>query len=59
MSQSTLAALPSRRNRRGQTMAEYVLIVGAIAIVAIAAYALFGRNLANNVNHTNSAFTAT
>jgi Flp pilus assembly pilin Flp len=58
MSRSTLAALQSRRNRRGQTMAEYVLIVGTIAIVAIAAYALFGRNLANNVNHTNSAFTA-
>ncbi len=58
MSRSMLAALQSRRNRRGQTMAEYVLIVGTIAIVAIAAYALLGRNLANNVNHTNSAFTA-
>ena len=58
MSRSMLAALQSRRNRRGQTMAEYVLIVGTIAIVAIAAYALLGRSLANNVNHTNSAFTA-
>ncbi len=58
MTISTLAARQPHRNRRGQTMAEYVLIVGTIAIVAVAAYALLGRNLTSNVNQTNSSIVA-
>lgn len=39
-------------------MAEYVLMVAAIAIVALAGYELPGRNLGGNVNRTDSAITA-
>jgi Flp pilus assembly pilin Flp len=36
--------------KRGQTMAEYGLIVAAVAVVCIAAYQLLGTNVNTTVN---------
>ena len=39
-----------RENQKGQTMAEYGLIVAAVAVVCIAAYQLLGTNVSATVN---------
>jgi Flp pilus assembly pilin Flp len=36
--------------RRGQTMAEYGLIVAAVAVICIAGYQLLGKNVLATVN---------
>jgi pilus assembly protein Flp/PilA len=39
-----------QENQRGQTMAEYGLIVAAVAVICIAAYNLLGANVSAQVN---------
>jgi len=42
------------RLQRGQTMAEYGLIVALVAIVAIGAWALLGTNIKTAINYIAS-----
>jgi Flp pilus assembly pilin Flp len=42
------------RLQRGQTMAEYGLIVALVAIVAISAWALLGSNIKTAINYIAS-----
>ena len=51
--QNTLAGL--REKQDGQTMAEYALILGGIAIVVIAALVILGDNIADLFEDTGSS----
>ena len=44
-----LRAKISRRNRTGQGLAEYTLILGLIALVSIVAVTGFGAKVANDI----------
>jgi pilus assembly protein Flp/PilA len=39
-----------QESQKGQTMAEYGLIVAAVAVICIAAYQLLGTNVSAQVN---------
>ncbi len=41
---------------RGQTMAEYALILGAILLVAFAAFQAFGVDVQSPINATSDSF---
>ena len=51
--QNTLAGL--REKQDGQTMAEYALILGGIAIVVIAALVILGDNISDLFEDTGSS----
>ncbi len=53
--QNTIANLRDRED--GQTMAEYALILGGIAIVVIAAIVFLGDNITNLFRSTGSSVT--
>ena len=53
--QNTIANLRDRED--GQTMAEYALILGGIAIVVIAAIVFLGGNIDNLFEQTGSSVT--
>ncbi len=42
-------------SRRGQTMAEYALIMGAIAVACILAYQTLGTTINTAIGNVNSA----
>jgi len=43
------------REQKGQSMAEYALIMAAIAVVAMVAYSSLGNNVSTLVNNVSSA----
>jgi len=45
------------RNRRGQTMTEYALILAAIAVVVYGTYKVLGNNIATLASGVDSALT--
>jgi Flp pilus assembly pilin Flp len=45
------------KNRRAQTMTEYVLIVAAIAIVVYGTYVALGNNISSLASGTDSVLT--
>ena len=45
------------KNRRAQTMTEYVLIVAAIAIVVYGTYVTLGNNISSFANGADSVLT--
>lgn len=47
------------RNTRGQTMTEYALILGAIAIVVFVTYELMGQDINKLVNNVDNLLTTT
>ena len=53
--QNTIANLRDRED--GQTMAEYALILGGIAVVVIAAIVFLGGNITNLFRATGSSVT--
>ncbi len=53
--QNTIANLRDRQD--GQTMAEYALILGGIAVVVIAAIVFLGGNITNLFEATGSSVT--
>ena len=53
--QNTIANLRARED--GQTMAEYALILGGIAVVVIAAIVFLGDNITNLFRATGSSVT--
>ena len=53
--QNTIASL--RERQEGQTMAEYALILGGIAIVVIAMIVFLGDNIKNLFEATGSSVT--
>ena len=53
--QNTIASL--RERQEGQTMAEYALILGGIAIVVIAAIVFLGGQITDLFNSTGSSIT--
>jgi pilus assembly protein Flp/PilA len=53
--QNTIANL--RERQEGQTMAEYALILGGIAIVVIAAIVFLGDNITSLFEKTGSSIT--
>jgi Flp pilus assembly pilin Flp len=44
---------------RGQTMAEYALILAAVAIVVFVAYEIMGQDIGRLVNNIDSALATT
>jgi Flp pilus assembly pilin Flp len=46
-------------SRRGQTMTEYALILGAIAIVVFITYELMGQDINKLVNNVDNLLTTT
>jgi pilus assembly protein Flp/PilA len=55
MSQTTLASL--RADTRGASFMEYVVLVGLIAIVCIAAYQAFGSAIGDKVEEFGNTVT--
>ena len=53
--QNTIANL--RERQEGQTMAEYALILGGIAVVVIAAIVFLGDNISSLFKSTGSSIT--
>jgi Flp pilus assembly pilin Flp len=53
--QNTIASLRARED--GQTMAEYALILGGIAVVVIAAIVFLGDNISSLFEATGSSVT--
>jgi Flp pilus assembly pilin Flp len=53
--QNTIASLRARED--GQTMAEYALILGGIAVVVIAAIVFLGGNISDLFDATGSSVT--
>jgi Flp pilus assembly pilin Flp len=45
------------RNRRGQTMTEYTLVVAAIAVAVFGAYMALGNNIATLASGVDSTLT--
>jgi Flp pilus assembly pilin Flp len=43
----------------GQTMTEYALILGAVAVVVFVTYLVFGQNIGTRVNTVDKALTTT
>jgi Flp pilus assembly pilin Flp len=46
------------RRTKGQTMTEYVLILGAIAIVVYSTYQLLGQNISSAISGVDSTLTS-
>jgi len=46
------------RNTRGQTMTEYALILGAVAVVVYGTYKVLGNNIATLASGVDSALTS-
>ena len=47
------------RNRRGQGMTEYIVIVAIVAIAAIAGFKMFGESLLNSIKKTSTQLEST
>jgi Flp pilus assembly pilin Flp len=45
----------TRESERGQTMAEYALVLLAVAVLAFAGYQRFGTSVGSDVNSINNA----
>ena len=45
------------RNRKAQTMTEYIMIVSAIAVVVYGTYLALGNNISSFANGTDSVLT--
>jgi pilus assembly protein Flp/PilA len=50
MSAITKAYVRLRESEKGQTMAEYGLIVALVAVVTVAAWGLLGTNIKGTIN---------
>jgi Flp pilus assembly pilin Flp len=48
-----------KRLSKGQTMTEYALILGAVAIVVFVTYEVMGQDIGNLVNNVDSLLTTT
>jgi len=48
-----------RRIRRGQTMTEYALILGAIAVVVYITYEVMGQDISKLANNVDNLLTTT
>jgi Flp pilus assembly pilin Flp len=50
--------LTERKERQGQTMTEYALILAAVAIVAYVTYQVMGQDIGLMVNKVDSALSS-
>ena len=42
-----------RKNRRGQGLVEYIVIVASVALIALVSVSMFGHKLARNIKKTS------
>ncbi|HET9955598.1 MAG TPA: hypothetical protein VFQ61_13885 [Polyangiaceae bacterium] len=43
------------RHRRGATMVEYIIVIGLVALLAIAAFKFFGEKVGNKIKSQGNA----
>ena len=46
------------RDRRGAGMTEYIILVGVIALLAIAAFRFFGKSVSEKIQHQSDTVKA-